>query len=336
MAETGIKNVFGGGQITEGRGFPNVEAVKEALDILEKHNVRNVDTASLYGKSEEFLGQAGVGKRFIVDTKAKAGFVEGASKAANVLADAENSKKMLQCTVDVYYLHAPSPDIPFEETLEAINEIHKSGFFKRFGLSNFKAEDVQKVHDIAKAKGYPLPEVYQGNYSAVARKQEELLFPTLRKLGISFYAYSPMAGGFLTKSKQDILDGKGRFDPSTWIGAMYSSMYGKTAILDVLEKWEAIAKEEGVTRADLAYRWVKYHSALKKEHGDAIIVGSSGLQQLNETLESIKKGPLSEKAAKAVDALWEGIKDVAPLDNYHKVSTVSQPVDVKLLIRPLQ
>jgi aflatoxin B1 aldehyde reductase len=46
----------------------------------------------------------------------------------------------------------------------------------------------------------------------VARKQEEVLFPTLRKLGIAFYAYSPIAGGFLTKTKKDIEDGKGYVD----------------------------------------------------------------------------------------------------------------------------
>ena len=88
-------------------------------------------------------------------------------------------------------------------------------------MSNYKVEDVQKVYDICKEKGYPLPEVYQGNYSAVARKQEEVLFPTLRKLGISFYAYSPIAGGFLVKTKQQVLDGAGRFDTSTPIGQMY-------------------------------------------------------------------------------------------------------------------
>lgn len=234
-----------------------------------------------------------------------------------MIKDAEGSKKALGGTVDIYYIHAPDPETPIEETLEGINEVYKTGFFKRFGLSNFKAEDVQKVYDIAKAKGYPLPEVYQGNYSAVARKQEEVLFPTLRKLGISFYAYSPIAGGFLTKTKQDVLDGKGRFDPNTIIGQMYRDLYARPAYLEALEKWEKIAKDEGTTCADLAYRWVKYNSPLKPELGDAIIIGSSSLQQLQETLSTINKGPLSEKAVKAIDEVWETIKHEAPLDNYN-------------------
>jgi len=315
---SGIKNVFGGAAVNEGRAFSDVESLKEPFDILEHGDCKIVDTAALYGKSEEILGQANVGKRFTVDTKHKGGFLPGYAKKENVIQDAENSKKMLGCDVDIFYIHAPDKDTPIEETLEGVNEVHKSGFFKRFGLSNFKAEDVQKAHDICKEKGYPLPTVYQGNYSAVARKQEELLFPTLRKLNMSFYAYSPIAGGFLTKTKQDVLDGKGRFDSSTPIGQMYASMYSKPAYLEALAQWEQIAKDEGITRADLAYRWVKYNSPLKPEHGDAIIIGASSSKQLKETLDSINKGPLSEKAVKAVDQVWETIKHEAPLDNYHR------------------
>lgn len=205
-----------------------------------------------------------------------------------------------------------------EETLRGINDVYKTGFFKRFGLSNYKAEDVQKVYDICKEKGYPLPVVYQGNYSAVARKQETLLFPTLRKLGMSFYAYSPIAGGFLVKTKQQVLDGAGRFDKNTPIGQMYTEMYAKPAYLSALEQWESIAKDEKCSRADLAYRWVKYNSPLDQEHGDAIIIGASKIEQLKETLKSINAGPLSESAVKRIDEVWETIKHEAPLDNYHK------------------
>ena len=60
------------------------------------------------------------------------------------------------------------------------------GAFKRFGLSNFPIELVRKVHEHCRSEGYVLPTVYQGNYSAVARKQETILFPGLRELGISF------------------------------------------------------------------------------------------------------------------------------------------------------
>lgn len=218
---TGITTVFGGYGTKSGPAFPTTEALVEMLDVLEKGGCDIIDTAEGYGDSEERLGKAGAGKRFTIDTKHPGGLRQGSATTEGVVKSAERSRKLLGTNVDVYYLHAPDPDIPIEETLEGINQVYKTGFFQRFGLSNFTAEEVQKIYDICKAKGYPLPQVYQGNYSAVTRKQEEVLFPALRKLGISFYAYSPLAGGFLTKTRQDIIDGKGRFDPSAPIGSLY-------------------------------------------------------------------------------------------------------------------
>lgn len=99
---------------------------------------------------------------------------------------------------------------------------------------------------------------------------------------------------------------------------MYGSMYGKPSYLDALEKWETIAAEEGIGRAELAYRWVAWNCPLKREFGDKIIYSGSSYKQAKETLEFITRGPLSEKAVKAVDDVWKTIEHEAPLDNYHR------------------
>lgn len=99
---------------------------------------------------------------------------------------------------------------------------------------------------------------------------------------------------------------------------MYGSMYGKPSYLDALELWEKIAADEGIGRAELAYRWVAWNSPLKKEHGDKIIYSGSSYKQVKETLEFITRGPLSEKAVKAIDDVWKTIEHEAPLDNYHR------------------
>jgi len=314
---SGIKVVFGSAGVNPGAAFGSPEALQDVFDVLEKGNVKNIDTAALYGQSEEILGKAGAGKRFTLDTKLKGGFGNGSSKDV-IQSEATNSKKMLGVDVDILYIHAPDHDTPLEETLAAVDAVHKSGFFKRFGLSNYQAKDVEAVYNHAKEKGYVLPTVYQGNYNPVARKQETLLFPTLRKLGIAFYAYSPIAGGFLTKTKQQVLEGAGRFDTSKPVGSMYSTMYAKPSYLEALAQWEKIASDEGCSRADLAYRWVRYNSPLKVEQGDAIIIGASRLEQLKETLDSINGGPLSDNAVKRIDEMWKTIEHEAPLDNYHK------------------
>lgn len=220
----------------------------------------------------------------------------------------------------------PDRSANLADTLAGIQALYEAGSFKRFGLSNFFAKEVEEVYNLCKEKGYVLPTVYQGNYNPVARIQETVLFPTLRKLGISFYVYSPLAGGFLTKTKAGIEAGEGRFDKSSLIGQMYSGLYGKSELLESLAQWEETAKEEGCSRADLAYRWVRFNSPLKLEFGDAMIVGASNLKQLKQTIEGSNAGPLSARAVERIDTIWELVKDVAPLDNIN-----SGPVGEQLL-----
>jgi aflatoxin B1 aldehyde reductase len=180
----GIQTVFGGAQFQREGRFADPATLLKVYDALERAGCRKIDTAHIYGASEELLGQSGGSKRFDIDTKAPGGIVPGSMTAQGVVGFAHRSKKLLEVEqVDVYYLHAPD-SVAIEETLKGVNEVYKEGLFRRFGLSNFLADDVQKIYDICEREGYPLPSVYQGDYSAIARKQEELLLPTLRKLGI--------------------------------------------------------------------------------------------------------------------------------------------------------
>ena len=185
--------------------------------------------------------------------------------------------------------------------------------FLRFGLSNYMAEDVEKIHTHCMSHGYVLPTVYQGNYNAFARILEESLFPTLRRLGISFYAYSPIAGGLLAKSKQQIVDGSGRFQP----GSAYWKLYVCENVLDALVTWEDVATDAKCCRGELAYRWVAFNSHLQGEFGDAIVIGANGVAQLAQTLQWLEKGPLDKSTCAKIDKLWDQVKPDAPLDVFH-------------------
>ncbi|KAG9579372.1 Aldo/keto reductase, partial [Aureobasidium melanogenum] len=312
MSGSGIKTVFGGASV--GTSFKTVEDCRDVFKTLKAHGVDVIDTAQLYGDSEKILGEAKAGEQFIIDTKTPGGFAPQNNTPDVIIKNGHESSKKLG-PIDVFYIHSPSQSEPNTEVLQAVNELHKAGIFKRFGLSNFLASDVQAVYEYCEKNGLVKPTVYQGNYSPVARRQDTELLPTLRKLGISFYAYSPLAGGFLTKTKQEVLDGKGRFGLEM-IGAIYTNMYARPQLLDSLVEWEKIASEAGVSRAELAYRWVKYNSALKPEHGDGIIVGASSLKQLEQTLEGLSHGPLPAEVVAKIDGIWETIKEAAPLDNY--------------------
>ena len=76
-------------------------------------------------------------------------------------------------------------------TLKAIDELHREGKFRRFGISNYMAWEVAEMAGICRARGYVQPAVYQGIYNAIHRKVEPELFPCLRKFGIAFYGFNP-------------------------------------------------------------------------------------------------------------------------------------------------
>ena len=193
--------------------------------------------------------------------------------------------------------------------------LYQQGCFERLGLSNYRADDVQRIHDICTEKGYVKPTVYQGNYNPLARRAETELFPVLRKLGIHFNAYSATAGGFLTKTAQQVndSDNAGRFNKDSPVAFAYRDAYAKPAMLSQLAVWSEIARDAGCSPADLANRWVKYHSGLKRDMGDGIIIGARTADQLQGTLRGLEEGMLSESICKRIDAVWGVVKEEAPV-----------------------
>lgn len=204
--------------------------------------------------------------------------------------------------------------------LKGINDAYKAGYFKRLGLSNYTANDVERVYDLCKQNGYPLPTVYQGNYSAVARRTEEELFPTLRKLNMAFYAYSPLAGGLLTKTKEQLIQGDkdaGRFSKDHRLSSLYGGMYNKPSYHKALDMWQDAARAAGCSKAELAYRCVGFDSMLDPKYGDAVIFGASKLSQVTGTISWLKKGSVGQEAKATSHEIWKVVEKDAPLDNYN-------------------
>lgn len=100
----------------------------------------------------------------------------------------------------MWYLHGPDRTTPYEDTLRAVNELHKEGKFKRFGISNFMScvpfpflsgdacygvhhgfrtdrWEVAEMVGICKTNGYIQPTAYQGIYNAIHRSVSLCLAP---------------------------------------------------------------------------------------------------------------------------------------------------------------
>ena len=185
----------------------------------------------------------------------------------------------------------------------------------QFGLSNYLPEEVQKIYDYGKSKGYILPSLYQGYYNAVARRCEKDLFPLLRRLNITFYCYSPLGAGWFTMTPESIKEGKeGRFDTRDIEGLVYQAMFIKPSYLGALKSWASLAERSGLATAELAFRWMNFHSALQPERGDGIITSAENPPQLKELLGWRAKGSMERWVVDEIDAIWASCEDEAALD----------------------
>lgn len=204
----------------------------------------------------------------------------------------------------------------------AIQKLYVDGCFERLGLSNFTRSQLLDLFNVAKSKGYVLPSVYQSSYSIVSRHNEVLLFPTLRELGISIEAYSPMAAGFLAKTPEYIKKGQGSWDTGTPMGRFDRDLFYKPAFMQLLREFGTISKDCQESRVGLAYRWVRYHSVLDGTLGDSMILGAASCEQLTEALTELDKGPLDPSVVQRINNLWEVVKDEAPVDNLKSAQKV--------------
>ncbi|KAL4865524.1 hypothetical protein BDV12DRAFT_200056 [Aspergillus spectabilis] len=323
----GAELVFGGACWSSETDFGGTSKQKAALALLHSSGVKTIDTAVIYGSNESILGQLNAAKTHAIDSKFPGGFgPELATKEAIIATALKSLENTKAEHFDVYYIHAPDRRVSLEPQLEAINELYKGGKIRRFGLSNFLPAEVEDVIRIAGENGWVLPSVYQGTYSAVARRAEKDFFPFLRRNGIQFYAYSPIAGGFLTKSVDELVaaadvgggaKGQGRWDPGTFLGGLYHRLYNKPSMVVGLRLWECISNDTGLSKVELAYRWVVFNSGLKGENGDKVVFGSRNLEQLEEMLDAVKKGPLDSEVVRRIDEVWGVVGGDAPVDNFN-------------------
>nr|XP_003413177.1 aflatoxin B1 aldehyde reductase member 4 [Loxodonta africana] len=301
-------------------------ASAEAVRAFLERGHTEVDTAFAYGdgQSESILGGLGLrlgasGCKVKIATKANP-FFGKSLKPDSLRSQLETSLKRLQCTqVDLFYLHLPDHSTPVEETLRACHQLHQEGKFVELGLSNYAAWEVAEICTLCKAHGWILPTVYQGMYNATTRQVETELFPCLRHFGLRFYAYNPLAGGLLTgKYKYEDKDEKqpvGRFFGNNW-AEIYRDRFWKEnhfkAIALVEKALQAAYGLSAPSMTSAALRWMYHHSQLQGARGDAVILGMSSLEQLQQNLAATVEGPLEPAVVDAFDQAWHLVAHECP------------------------
>lgn len=290
-------------------------ATKMLLALAQAQARPEIDTARMYqmGDTEKALGEIfkdhpELAAKLTIATKANAFPTHNKSLSAeSTKAQCQQSLSDLGLkSVAIFYLHAPDEDVAIEETLRAVQELYKAGAFLEFGLSNYAAWEVMYIYQYCKSMGYVVPTVYQGGYNVIARNVESELLPCLRKCGMRFYAYNPLAGGMLSGKYKSTEIEAGRFSKNTVWGRKYQDRFMTSNHFDSIERIGEECKRVDISMADAALRWLVHHSALQAKNNDKVIMGASTMDYFEANFKSlVEAGPLPESLLKVLDDAWQ-------------------------------
>lgn len=290
------------GTMNFGGRTPPAEAERIVHRALERGLV-TFDTANLYneGESERLLGRALRGRREEVRIATKVGLRRERGRAeglgrARVLASIDESLQRLGVDhVDLYYLHAPDPGTPLEETLDALEELLEARKIGSFGVSNFASWQVLEAIQRQDALGRPRPAVSQVLYNLLIRQLDLEYAAFARRYPVPTAIYNPLAGGLLAGGyeAQGGPPSGSRFDGNR----LYQRRYWTERMLERTADYRAVALEEGMSLLAMSYAWLAGRDVV-----DAILLGPATVEHLDAAVDACARR-LSPEAVKRIDRI---------------------------------
>ncbi|KAI1141145.1 putative oxidoreductase [Hypoxylon sp. FL0543] len=298
--------------------FQDAESVKSLLATLQRLRVRRLDSGARYpplnpGRSESLIGEAReLSRYFAVDTKVYTDTrTDGSGDLArdSVRRSVEGSLERLRRPegVNVLHAHRADPATPLEEQIQAFNEQIELHHCNAWGVSNVPPQTLEKILDLCDQNGWRKPVFYQGEYSILSRGMETKLLPLLRRHHMCFNAFRSVAAGLLTGNAVNGRAAGTRFDAGNPLSGAMRQVFGAQDLQDAVKTFDRETRERGATPLEVAVRWVAHHSALGED--DGIVLGASRTKQIVETVEFIRKGPLSDDLLQLAEQLWDAVKE---------------------------
>lgn len=260
--------------------------IRRALEL----GINFFDTADMYsaGASEEVLG------RSLKEFAPSRDKVVIATKVFNPMGDDPNqrglSRKHIMHAiddslqrlgtdyVDLYQIHRFDYSTPVEETLLALHDVVQAGKALYIGASSMYAWQFAKMLYTADQLGLTRFVTMQNHYNLVYREEEREMNPLCIEEGIGIIPWSPLARGFLagnrTKSDQNPTV-RARTDEFA------HKLYYQDSDFEVVDRLSAIARQRGVTNAQVALAWV-----LQQPGVTSPIVGASKMQHLEDAVKA--------------------------------------------------
>jgi aryl-alcohol dehydrogenase-like predicted oxidoreductase len=276
-----VSEISLGSWLTFGVGVERDNAlacVKRAFDL----GVNLIDTANVYGRgaAETFLGEALAGiprERYVLATKLMGDMGEGNKglSRAQVFKQIDDSLKRLRVDhVDLYQCHRYDPDVPLEETMEALSEIVRQGKVRYIGFSEWSPKNIRDAFAIPGVEKFVSS---QPQYSLLWRRPEREVIPLCAENGVSQIVWSPLAQGVLTgKYAPGDAPAAGTRAASDSMGAPIRG-WMQPATLEGVQKLKPLAAEAGCTLAQFALAWV-----LREPNVASAIIGASRPEQVDD------------------------------------------------------
>ena len=262
--------------------------IRRALEL----GINFFDTADMYstGVSEEILGRAlrdfGPGRdKVVIATKVFNAMgddpnQQGLSRKHIHHAIDDSLRRLGTDYVDLYQIHRFDPHTPIEETLEALDSVVRQGKALYIGASSMYAWQFAKMLHTSEKLGLARFVTMQNHYNLVYREEEREMLPLCLDQKIGVIPWSPLARGFLAgnRSQKDFGETvRAKTDDFA------QKLYYQPSDFTVVERVTAIAKQHGVSNAQVALAWVLAQPGIT-----APIVGASKMPQLDEAVAALQ------------------------------------------------
>ncbi len=311
-----ISEIAFGNWLTHGSQVEEDAALACVRQALEE-GITTFDTADVYAntKAESVLGKALKGERREgLEIFTKVYWPTGPGKhndhglsRKHIMESINGSLQRLGTDyVDLYQAHRYDYETPLEETMEAFADVVHSGKALYVGVSEWRAEEIRRAHELARELHISLVS-NQPQYNMLWRVIESEVVPACEELGVGQIVWSPIAQGVLTgKYKPGQAPPAGSRATDEKGGADMISRYLNDDVLGRVQRLQPIADEVGVSLAQLAVAWT-----LQNDNVSAAIIGASRPEQVTENAKAagVKLEPATMKA---VDEVLEGVVERDP------------------------
>jgi len=285
-----VSEIAYGNWITHGSQVEE-DAAKACVAAALDEGITTFDTADVYAgtRAEEVLGRALQGvRRESVEIFTKVYWPTGPGRndrglsRKHIFESVHGSLRRLQTDyVDLYQAHRYDHETPLEETLRAFDDLVTQGKVLYVGVSEWRAEEISAALAMADQMGLDRIVSNQPQYNMLWRVIEGAVIPLCAEEGIGQVVWSPIAQGALTGK---YLPGQGAPSGSRATDASGSGFirgYLTDNILTRVQELLPVAKEAGLTMAQLAVAWV-----LQNPSVSTAIVGATRPEQVRENVQA--------------------------------------------------